>query len=166
MRTRWRQLTFAVALSVGASTAATIPAAAQQDQNHHYERDGAQAQRTDPDTYANHPEYSNNQYYRTGNDEGYQDYHAKKRRDRHNHQYRNDDDRKAHDYGYDEGWSGRRYEDNQNSRGNQTYGNNNQNRTRENGQYQNQNGQSSNQNRRYRNQENQKHDKTDDHDMR
>jgi len=150
MQIHWRQFAFAAALSVGAAgVVAVVPAVGQEDQNHHYERNGAQAQRTDPDTYANHPEYSNNEYYRTGNDEGYQDYQAKKRRDKHEHQYRSDDDRKAHDYGYDEGWSGRTYRRNQSSRNGQTSGEN-QDRDRD--------------NERYRNQDNRKHDKNDDHD--
>jgi len=165
MRAYWKQLAFVAALSVGASTFVAIPAIGQQDRNRSYPQSGTQAQRSDPDTYANHPDYSNNEYYRTGNDEGYQDYQAKKRRESHNHQYRNDDDRKAHDYGYDQGWSGRNRRDDRNSRGNQTYGDN-QYRTRQNDQYRNRdNSQYQNRdNTQYQNRENQKHDKDDDHD--
>ena len=55
-----------------------------------------------------HPEYRNNRYYKTGNREGYQDYRKKTQRAEHTHNYRNDEDRKAHDYGYQQGWQGRR----------------------------------------------------------
>lgn len=109
MHIRLRQLAFSVALGA----VAAMPALAQQDRDH----DGsAQAQRANPDTYANHPDYSNNEYYRTGNDEGYQDYKTHKQREKHEHQYRNDEDRRAHDYGYQEGWSGRSYRDHDNDR--------------------------------------------------
>ena len=155
MQIRLRQFAFAAVLSVGASAVAAIPAIAQQNESQQYpRRSGTEAQRTDPDTYANHPDYSNNQYYRTGNDEGYQDYQAKKRREKHEHQYRNDDDRRAHDYGYQEGWSGRRYGD-QNSHNGRAYGDN-QKRDRDD-QYRNSD-------ERYRDRDAQKHDKDDDHD--
>ena len=57
-----------------------------------------------------HPEYYNNSYYRVGNREGYEDYRRKERRRAHHHHYRRDDDRRAHDYGYEQGWQGRRYD--------------------------------------------------------
>jgi hypothetical protein len=57
-----------------------------------------------------HPEYYRNSYYRTGNREGYEDYRRKARRRVHRHHYHGDDDRRAHDYGYEEGWRGRRYD--------------------------------------------------------
>lgn len=116
MHIRLRQLAFSVALVFGASAIVAVPAMAQQDRNHD---NTAQAQRTNPDTYANHPDYSNNEYYRTGNDEGYQDYKAHKQQ-KHEHEYRNDEDRRAHDYGYQEGWSGRSYRDNNDNRGRAT----------------------------------------------
>ena len=56
-----------------------------------------------------HSDYSNNRYYQLGNHEGYADYQHKTQRKEHNHKYRNDDDRKAHDYGYQQGWQGQRY---------------------------------------------------------
>lgn len=149
MQTHWRHLAMAAALSVGVSTVFAASAVAQQDQNQRYDSRSAKAQRADPDTYANHPEYSNNEYYRTGNDEGYQDYKAKQRRERHEHQYRNDDDRKAHDYGYNEGWSGRSYRDDTNRR----TSDDDQTRSRDH-----------NQDSQYRRQEDQKHDKVEDHD--
>ena len=55
-----------------------------------------------------HQDYSKNKYYTLGNREGYQDYEKKQKRETHNHHYRNDDDRKAHDYGYEQGWQGQR----------------------------------------------------------
>ena len=169
MQIRLRQFAFAAALSVGASAVAAMPAIAQQDDSQRYpHRSATEAQRTDPDAYANHQDYYNNEYYRTGNDEGYQDYQAKKRRAKHEHQYRNDDDRRAHDYGYQEGWSGRSYRD-QNSR---TYGENNRYRDRDNQNYRNGQAYGNDQyrnrdnqnygNDQYRNQEKQKRDKDDD----
>ncbi|HEX3570481.1 MAG TPA: hypothetical protein VHU44_06640 [Acidobacteriaceae bacterium] len=116
MQTRLRQLAVAAALTFGASAVAAMPAMAQQDENHEYKGTGsAQTQRTNPDTYASHPDYSNNEYYRTGNDEGYRDYQGKKQL-KHEHQYRSDDDRKAYENGYKEGWSGRSYRDNDNKK--------------------------------------------------
>jgi hypothetical protein len=58
-----------------------------------------------------HPEYYNNRYYRLGNREGYQDYHRKSRRAdaQHRHKYHSDEDRRAHDYGYEQGYGGTRY---------------------------------------------------------
>jgi hypothetical protein len=58
-----------------------------------------------------HPDYSNNRYYKLGNSEGYHDYQHKTQRTVHNHKYRSDDDRKAHDYGYQQGLQGQRYSD-------------------------------------------------------
>lgn len=55
-----------------------------------------------------HPDYSKNKYYALGNREGYQDHQKKQKRASHNHQFRNDDDRKAHDDGYEQGWQGQR----------------------------------------------------------
>ena len=134
MQTRLRQLAVAAALTFGASAVAAMPAMAQQDENHQYKgTSSAQTQRSNPDTYANHPDYSNNEYYRTGNDEGYKDYKAHKR-GKYEHQYRSDDDRKAYESGYQDGWGGRSYRDNDNRK------------TED------------------RDRDNQKHDKDDDHD--
>lgn len=109
------------AVLVAGLSGAGIRAMAQQDEARpQYEHNGAQTQRTDPDTYANRPDYSNSEYYRTGNDEGYQDYKAHKQRATHEHKYRDDNDRKAHDDGYKEGWSGHSYRDSQTDRGTQT----------------------------------------------
>ncbi len=55
-------------------------------------------------------DYSNNRYYSVGKKEGYQDYPRKKQRKVHDHHYRNEDDHRAHDYGYQHGWQGRRYD--------------------------------------------------------
>jgi hypothetical protein len=65
-------------------------------------------QQRQSNTQAQHPDYSKNKYYALGNREGYQDYGKKHERANHNHQYRNDDDRKAHDYGYQQGLQGQR----------------------------------------------------------
>jgi hypothetical protein len=75
--------------------AAASPAAAQEQERH----ETVQTQ---------HPDYSRNSYYKTGNREGYQDYQKKQQRTTHNHKYRNDQDRAAHDYGYQQGWQGQR----------------------------------------------------------
>jgi len=124
MQIQLRRVALGAALVFGVSAVA-LAALAQQDENREYKgrQSSAETQRTNPDTYANHPDYSNNEYYRTGNDEGYQDYKAHKQRGKHEHQYRDDDDRRAHDYGYQEGWSGRTYRDRDDDRGSQTYSN-------------------------------------------
>ncbi len=62
----------------------------------------------DRDHDHDHVDYSRNSYYKLGNREGYQDYRRKTQRTEHNHKYRSDDDRKAHDYGYQQGWQGQR----------------------------------------------------------
>jgi hypothetical protein len=80
---------------------------------------GAQEQRRDDNVqqrqYDNdqqrqvqHPDYSRNRYYALGNREGYQDYGRQTQRATHHHSYRNDDDRVAHDYGYQQGYRGTR----------------------------------------------------------
>jgi hypothetical protein len=65
-------------------------------------------QQRQTNTQVQHPDYSKNKYYALGNREGYQDYGRKTQRPAHEHTYRNDDDRKAHDYGYQQGWQGTR----------------------------------------------------------
>jgi hypothetical protein len=55
-----------------------------------------------------HPDYSKNKYYSLGNREGYQDYQKKTQRATHNHKYGSDNDRAAHDYGYQQGYQGQR----------------------------------------------------------
>ena len=84
-----------VATSMPSMTAMTFTGA--QDQDHH---DGGRGQ--------GHPDYSNNRFYKVGNSEGYQDYKHKTQRKERNHNYRNDEDRQAHDYGYQEGLQGQR----------------------------------------------------------
>jgi hypothetical protein len=69
---------------------------------------GAQDHDRDHDQVQEHPDYSNNSYYRLGNREGYQDYRKKTQRKEHNHKYRNDTDHQAHDYGYQQGLQGQR----------------------------------------------------------
>ena len=156
MHIQLRQVALSAALVFGASAVA-VPALSQQDENREYkgQQSSAQTQRTNPDAYANHPDYSNNEYYRTGNDEGYQDYQAHKQREKHEHQYRNDDDRRAHDYGYREGWSGRSYHDNDDERG-RAYSNQRHDKddARTSGTYRD--------NQTNRDRDDQKHDKDDD----
>lgn len=95
----------AAAFSLAASAIPAHAAPAPQDQEH---RDGDRQ-----GSYAeSHPNYSNNSYYQLGNREGYQDYGKKQQRKEHRHKYRSDDDRAAHDYGYQQGWSGQRYNSN------------------------------------------------------
>lgn len=101
MKNAWRTIAIGAVLSVAAtaapSLAVTLPAA--QDEN----RDHAQVQQTQQQ-----PDYSNNRYYKIGNREGYQDYKSKHQRADHNHNYRNQTDRQAHDYGYQQGLQGQR----------------------------------------------------------
>jgi hypothetical protein len=103
MKNALRMMALASALSVTAMTAPSMMGmgfAGAQDQDHQqYTQQQA------------HPEYSNNKYYQVGNREGYEDYQHKVQRKEHNHKYRNDDDRKAHDYGYQQGWQGQSYSD-------------------------------------------------------
>jgi hypothetical protein len=109
MQTHLRRLAVIAALTIGASACSAIPAMAQ-DQEH---RDSTmQNQREHTDNAANHPDYSNNRYYRLGNQEGAQDHKRNKQRTSHNHAYKSDDDRKAHDYGYQQGWQGSNNRDN------------------------------------------------------
>ncbi len=93
----------ALSLCVPALPAFAVPDA--QEQEH---RNGGDPQQQ-------HPDYSNNSYYRTGNREGYQDYQKKQQRKNHNHKYRSNEDRSAHDYGYQQGWQGQRENDNRNN---------------------------------------------------
>jgi hypothetical protein len=92
-----RTIAFGAALAVAGTAIPSVAAmtfAGVQDQD----RDHDQAQR--------HSDYSNNSFYKLGNSEGYQDYKSGKQRKEHNHKYRNDDDRQAHDYGYQQGLQG------------------------------------------------------------
>ena len=94
-----RSAAFAAALTL---TLAAAPTAL------HASPVAAFAQDRDHEHHDDHPEYRNNRYYRTGNREGYQDYQRKTQRPEHSHRYRNDEDRKAHDYGYQQGHQGQR----------------------------------------------------------
>jgi hypothetical protein len=88
-------------LAIGASALSTTPALAvptAQDQDHHDQKDRNQ-----------HPEYVNNKYYQLGNKEGYEDHQKNQQRKDHNHSYKTDEDKKAHDYGYQQGWQGKDY---------------------------------------------------------
>jgi|CZKZ01.1.fsa_nt_gi hypothetical protein len=98
---------FATIAATGALATALIalpPAASGAQDQRQYNND----QQRQSNTQTQHPDYSKNKYYSLGNREGYQDYGKKKERANHNHQFRNDEDRKAHDYGYQQGWQGQR----------------------------------------------------------
>jgi hypothetical protein len=108
MKNVLRTIAFGAALTMAATAvpaiaAITSPEAQDQDRDH----DRAQQQ---------HPEYSNNSYYKMGNREGYQDYQKKTHRKMHHHKYRSDDDRQAHDYGYQQGLQGQRGDHDDNNR--------------------------------------------------
>lgn len=92
------------ALSLAASALPAHAAPAAQEQEH---RDSDR--RTSSDQMNNHADYSNNSYYQLGNREGYEDYNKKQQRKAHKHKFRNDEDRAAHDAGYQQGWSGQSY---------------------------------------------------------
>ena len=77
-------------------------------QEHEHDRDDDRRTRTDEQA---NPNYYNNRYYRLGNSEGYTDYRRHHQRATHRHKYDTDDDRRAHDYGYHQGWQGRRWSD-------------------------------------------------------
>jgi opacity protein-like surface antigen len=96
LRTVAAAAAFSIAISALPASAASSPAAQDQsrDQDHH------------ETTQTQHPDYSKNRFYTLGNREGYQDYNKKQQRKTHDHKYRNDDDRSAHDLGYQQGWNG------------------------------------------------------------
>jgi len=98
MHKQLQRLAMFTAVAIGASAMSVTPALATpvaQDQNH---RDQNQ-----------HPEYSNNKYYQLGNREGQQDHKRNTQRANHNHNYKTDIDKQAHDYGYQQGWQGQNY---------------------------------------------------------
>jgi hypothetical protein len=135
--------TAALALAGSALPAHAAPAAqngehrdADRQNNANYsnsQRDDSNRQRDDSNSqrdYSNSQrDYSNNSYYQLGNREGYQDYGRKQQRKQHRHKYRDDDDRAAHDSGYQQGWSGQQY--NRNSARNQQQYNTNNNRSQQ-----------------------------------
>ena len=88
---------FAVAASTVPSLALTSGFAGVQDQNHD------QMQHQDQE----HRDYSNNKYYNQGNKEGHNDYKHKTRKT-HKHKFANDEDRRAYESGYQQGWQGQR----------------------------------------------------------
>jgi hypothetical protein len=107
MKNAWRMMALGSALSVTAMTAPSMmgmgfAGAQDQDRQDHHDYTQQQAH-----------EYSSNRYYQMGNREGYVDYQHKQRKE-HNHKYRNDGDRKAHDYGYQQGWQGQSYSSDRN----------------------------------------------------
>jgi hypothetical protein len=99
MHTQLRRLALITAFTIGATglmvtSALALPTA--QDQEH---RDQVQ-----------HPEYANNSFYRLGNKEGLEDHKRNVQRTTHDHHYKTDTDKAAHDYGYQEGWKGQSYQ--------------------------------------------------------
>jgi hypothetical protein len=114
----------AAALSLAGSALPAHAAPAAQNQEH---RDADRQNNSNSSN--NHTDYSNNSYYQLGNREGYQDYGKKQQRKMHNHKYRNDDDRSAHDSGYQQGWSGQ--QGNRNNNRGQQQGNINENRNQQ-----------------------------------
>jgi hypothetical protein len=100
MHKQLQNLAMFTALAIGAAALSVTPALAiptAQDQDH---RDQNQ-----------HPDYSNNKYYQLGNKEGLQDHQKNVQRTAHTHNYKTDEDKKAHDYGYQQGWQGQDYHD-------------------------------------------------------
>jgi hypothetical protein len=100
MHKQLQRLAMFTALAIGASALNVTPALATpmaQDQDH---RDQNQ-----------HPEYANNKYYQMGNREGQQDHKKNTQRSNHNHNYKTDVDKQAHDYGYQQGWQGQNSRD-------------------------------------------------------
>jgi hypothetical protein len=98
MHKQLQRLSIVTALAIGASALSVTPALAiptVQDQDH---RDRSE-----------HPEYNNNKYYQMGNKEGIQDHRKNLQRSTHNHNYKTDTDKQAHDYGYQQGWQGQSY---------------------------------------------------------
>ena len=100
MKSMFRSFAAATVLTIAASAMPLLAAVPAQDRDH---------QQMDRN-HEEHPEYQTNRYYRLGNSEGYKDYGRHVQRKQHNHSYKTDDDRKAHDYGYQQGWQGQRYD--------------------------------------------------------
>jgi hypothetical protein len=91
-------------LTIAATGLVVTPALAtpaSQDQQHKDQQYKDQAQ---------HPDYSNNSFYRLGNKEGLEDHQRNVQRTSHNHHYKTDEDKAAHDYGYQQGWKGQSYQ--------------------------------------------------------
>jgi hypothetical protein len=100
MHMRLQRLALFTALAIGAAALSVTSAQATpmaQDQDHHDQ--------------SQHPEYVNNKYYQLGNKEGLEDHKKNVQRASHNHGYKADEDKKAHDYGYQQGWQGQAYHD-------------------------------------------------------
>ena len=103
MKVSLRSIAAAAAFSIAITT---VPAFAAASPGAQYPV--AQEQERHEAAPTQHPDYSRNSYYKTGNREGYQDYQKKQQRTTHSHNYRSDQDRAAHDYGYQQGWQGQR----------------------------------------------------------
>ena len=57
-------------------------------------------------------QYANNQFYQLGQREGAEDSQHHHKRKSHRHKYTSDEDRRAHDAGYQSGWQGDQHEHN------------------------------------------------------
>jgi hypothetical protein len=133
MKNALRIFAAAAAFSLAASALPAYGAPAAQNQEHHDDDRRNNSQYSN----SNNPDYSNNSYYQLGNREGYQDYGKKQQRKEHRHRFRNDDDRAAHDYGYQQGWSGQQYNSRYNNRGQQSNQYNNRGQSNDNDRHMN-----------------------------
>ena len=106
MHSHFRKLALVAIFSIGTGVC-VAPVLAQEE--HHDQHEQREQQQRAEQRNVEHPDYSNNNYYRMGNREGYQDHGRNSQRSKHNHKYRSDDDRSAHDYGYQQGWQGTDY---------------------------------------------------------
>jgi hypothetical protein len=100
MHKRLQRLAVCTALAIGASALNVTPALAIPTAQDHDQYQKEQSQ---------HPEYVNNQFYKMGNKEGLEDHNKNFQRTSHDHKYKTDEDKKAHDYGYQQGWHGQDY---------------------------------------------------------
>ena len=95
------------AFALCATTFSVAPMLAAQDHDRDHQNNYQNNQNAD-----DHHDYSNNSYYRLGSREGEQDRRRNKQRANHNHHYKSDEDRKAHDYGYQNTWNNGHTDDN------------------------------------------------------
>jgi hypothetical protein len=98
MHKQLQKLAMFSALAIGAAALSITPALAT-----------IMAQDQDRKDQVQHPDYSNNKYYQLGNKEGLEDHKKNVQRTNHNHNYKTDMDKKAHDEGYQQGWQGQDY---------------------------------------------------------
>ena len=92
---------FTVALAAAPSLFAMTPITPQDRDDHIVRRDS-------DDRAVRQRDYSHDRYYTLGNREGYHDYRRHVNTRKHHHRFRDDDERHAHDFGYQQGLQGRR----------------------------------------------------------